>query len=328
MSSGLALVLAGGGERAVAWELGVLAGLADAGLDLSAAELVIGTSAGALAGAHIATGADPFDTAVAICAHPPVPPDSSGSSGLPAPGGDASSIPAPGTDAPVRASPATLNADEPPGPAFAEAVGAWLAAADAGHEEQRRRVGAVALGGPQGDERLVAPTARRLPAAGWSESLTLVAVDAERGERVALRQADDVPLERAVAASRAIPGFRPVVSAAGRKLMDGAVGSATNADLAAGAELVAIITATPAEAPPDSLFALWNAALESERATLARDGSELLVVQAGPEDQEAMGFDMMSGARAPGAFAAGRRSGFEALLSCRQPDRWRAPASA
>ena len=68
MSAGLALVLAGGGERAVAWELGVLAGLADAGLDLTSAESVIGTSAGALVGAHIAVGADPFETACAICA--------------------------------------------------------------------------------------------------------------------------------------------------------------------------------------------------------------------------------------------------------------------
>ncbi|HEY6780413.1 MAG TPA: patatin-like phospholipase family protein [Thermoleophilaceae bacterium] len=297
MSSGLALVLAGGGERAVAWELGVLAGLADAGLELGTAELVIGTSAGALAGAHIAAGADPFDTAAAICAHPTARPDRS------------------------------LNADEPPGPAFAEAVGAWLAAADAGHAEQRRRVGAVALEGPQGDERLVAATKRRLPAVGWSEPLTLVAIDAERGERISLRQADGVPLERAVAASRAIPGLRPVISAAGRKLMDGAVGSATNADLAAGMQRVAVVTATPAEAPPDSLFALWNAALESERVTLERAGSELLVVQAGPEDQEAMGFDMMSGARAPEAFEAGRRSGAQALASCRQPDRWRLPRS-
>ena len=110
--------------------------------------------------------------------------------------------------------------------------------------------------------------------------------------------------------------------------MDGAVGSATNADLAAGAQRIAIVTATPPDAPPDSLFALWNAALATERTALERAGAELLVVQAGAADQEAMGLDMMSGARAPEAFAAGRRSGAEALLSCCRPDRWRAPESA
>ncbi len=51
------------------------------------------------------------------------------------------------------------------------------------------------------------------------------------------------------------------------------------------------------------------------------------MVQAEAQDQEAMGLDMMSGARAPEAFAAGRRSGAEALLSCRRPERWRSPAS-
>jgi NTE family protein len=336
----LALVLAGGGERAVAWELGVLAGLAAAGLDLAAAQQVIGTSAGALVGAHVAAGADPLATARAICAWP-----TAGADGAPAlgkrPATPGTAVPdtasreaaPPGDPSPDAAASQpdaarALNDDEPPGPAFAQALGTWIAAADAGAEEQRRQVGAVALTGPQGDERLVAATKRRVPASGWAATLALVAIDADSGERVALWQVDGVPLERAVAASRAIPGLRPVVAAAGRRLMDGAVGSATNADLAGGARRIAIVTPTPAEAPPDSLFALWNAALERERALLEGDGAELLVVQAGAVDQEAMGPDMLSGARAREAFEAGRRRGVEALVSCRRPDRWRSPASA
>jgi predicted acylesterase/phospholipase RssA len=51
-----ALVLGGGGVTGVAWELGILAGLADAGVDLSAADAVVGTSAGAVVGALVATG--------------------------------------------------------------------------------------------------------------------------------------------------------------------------------------------------------------------------------------------------------------------------------
>ncbi len=51
-----ALVLGGGGVTGIAWELGILKGLADAGVDLSGADLVVGTSAGSVVGAQITTG--------------------------------------------------------------------------------------------------------------------------------------------------------------------------------------------------------------------------------------------------------------------------------
>lgn len=53
---GTALVLGGGGFTAMAWEIGVLKGLSDAGCDLTAADLVVGTSAGAVLGARITAG--------------------------------------------------------------------------------------------------------------------------------------------------------------------------------------------------------------------------------------------------------------------------------
>ena len=53
-----ALVLGGGGITGIAWELGVLAGLADAGVDLTGADLVVGTSAGSVVGAQITCGGD------------------------------------------------------------------------------------------------------------------------------------------------------------------------------------------------------------------------------------------------------------------------------
>src|SRR4051794_35224546 len=51
-----ALVLGGGGVTGVAWEIGMLAGLADAGVELGAADVVIGTSAGAAVGAQLTSG--------------------------------------------------------------------------------------------------------------------------------------------------------------------------------------------------------------------------------------------------------------------------------
>ena len=53
-----ALVLGGGGITGIAWEIGLLAGLADAGVDLSSADLVVGTSAGSVVGAQLTSGAD------------------------------------------------------------------------------------------------------------------------------------------------------------------------------------------------------------------------------------------------------------------------------
>ena len=53
---GRALVLGGGGVTGIAWEIGVIAGLADRGIDLAAADVIIGTSAGSVVGADITSG--------------------------------------------------------------------------------------------------------------------------------------------------------------------------------------------------------------------------------------------------------------------------------
>jgi NTE family protein len=63
-----ASVLSGGGPLAVAWECGVLSGLAQSGLALSSADFILGTSAGAIVGAQITSGRDPTVMAKAIIA--------------------------------------------------------------------------------------------------------------------------------------------------------------------------------------------------------------------------------------------------------------------
>src|SRR5947209_15352536 len=55
-----ALVLGGGGSAGNAWLIGIIAGLSDAGLDVTDADLIIGTSAGSTAAAQI-TGANPTE---------------------------------------------------------------------------------------------------------------------------------------------------------------------------------------------------------------------------------------------------------------------------
>src|ERR1700749_1988651 len=55
-----ALVLGGGGSTGNAWLIGVIAGLSDAGLDVTTADLTVGTSAGSTAAAPL-TGATPAE---------------------------------------------------------------------------------------------------------------------------------------------------------------------------------------------------------------------------------------------------------------------------
>src|SRR6195256_6626465 len=65
-----ALVLGGGGSAGNAWLIGVIAGLFDAGPDVTTADLTIGTSAGSTPAAQIA-GATPTELLAAILAAAP-----------------------------------------------------------------------------------------------------------------------------------------------------------------------------------------------------------------------------------------------------------------
>src|SRR3954453_14185751 len=51
-----ALVLGGGGITGIGWELGIVAGLAAAGVRLEDADLVVGTSAGSVVGGPLLSG--------------------------------------------------------------------------------------------------------------------------------------------------------------------------------------------------------------------------------------------------------------------------------
>jgi NTE family protein len=68
-----ALVLAGGGAAGNAWELGLIAGLSDAGGDVTDADLIVGTSAGSTVAAQITSGTRPAELYAAILAEMPRP---------------------------------------------------------------------------------------------------------------------------------------------------------------------------------------------------------------------------------------------------------------
>jgi NTE family protein len=201
-----ALVLGGGGITGVAWELGMLAGLAEHGIDLGAADLIVGTSAGSVVGAQLATGVDLEQRYAAQLADPT--------------GEIAARL---GRGPLLRFAAAMVG---PPSP-----------------QKVRARIGRVALSTrtvPEAERIKV--IAGRLPVHEWPErALRITAVDAHTGEFVVLDRDAGVPLVEAVAASCAVPGVWPTVSTGGRRLMDGGVRSPVNLDLAAGYQRIAVL---------------------------------------------------------------------------------------
>jgi NTE family protein len=216
---GSALVLGGGGLTGIAWTTGLLLGLAEGGVDLADADLIVGTSAGAAVGAQVATGRSLQELYDLQCAddHQEIAAELDLEVLLPIfteiRGGDGSPL---GTEALCR-------------------IGASALAATTVAEPERRAVIEARLGTDEWPDR----------------SLLLTAVDAATGEFVVFDGAAGGPgLIDAVAASCAVPGVWPPVTIGGRRYMDGGVRSVANADLAAGTSPAILLAPLGATALP------------------------------------------------------------------------------
>jgi len=202
-----AVVLGSGGVAGLAWQAGVLAGLADRGLDLREADLIVGTSAGAVVGAQLAAGLDPRDLYSRRLS--PV-------EGEPVP--KASLL---GLFRLIRAAGTAKD-----GRQFGARMGRFaLGAATASEEERRSQV------------RRWLGDLRDWPAG----RLVITAVDAVSGEPAFFDADSGVDLLDAVCASTAGPGVRPPVTIKGRRYIDGGMRSPANADLAAGYDRVVVL---------------------------------------------------------------------------------------
>ncbi|MFE4262048.1 patatin-like phospholipase family protein [Streptomyces sp. NPDC056883] len=260
------LVLGPGGPVGTAWMAGLAGGLRRSGVDLGGAGLVVGTSAGAIVGALLATGQDPGRLA------------------------------APG----ARTGPAAGA-----GAADAARLGAVFAVlGEAGLEpgEARRRVGRIALdhadsaSGPDAERALLASRAALIGAGGWPDRrLLITAVDAATGEPVVWDRTSGVPLVQAVAASSAFPGAEPPVAIGGRRYMDGALRAGTNADLAAGARTLVVVAPMAHLFPGEPLEERPESAGERTVVTLGPD----------PDAVRAFGPDLQDLARWVPAYRAG-----------------------
>lgn len=204
-----ALVLAGGGLTGIAWELGMLAGLAGAGVPLLEADRVIGTSAGSVVGAQVTSGC-PLDDLIARQLDPA-----------------------------AGATEISVDFDRR---AFRDRLAQVVEGARCA-TEARARIGRLALAAetvPEVRRRQV--IASRLPVHRWPErDLLVTAVDAASGTFATFDRNSGVELIDAVAASCAVPGVWPPVTIAGRRFVDGGMRSGTNADLAQGCGRVVVL---------------------------------------------------------------------------------------
>ena len=274
MIKNVALVLGGGGAAGNAWLIGVIAGLAEAGLDLTeAADLVVGTSAGATAAAQMRSGLPAAELLASVLSEP---------------------------DRRIG-----QNRERPPSLPMAavyERMRAIGAAATAAADLQRA-MGAFGLEsdsilGPMAGQRR-AVVAARLPHPEWSDRPMIVtAVDTHTGELAAFDRDFGVDLVEAVTASCALPGLVPTVSINGARYIDGGVRSPDNADLASGYANVVVLSplsgrSQTAPGQFEGLRRFPGAELGSQVEALRQQGSRVEVITPDSDSRAAMGTSLM-----------------------------------
>jgi NTE family protein len=256
-----ALVLSGGGIAGAAWMVGLIECLRERGIDLGDADLIVGTSGGARAGVQLAAGA--LEQVAAVYRR---------------------------GEAPPATAPVSLDK-------FVAASMRILSEVQ-GQEAARRIANLEPLG-----ERLGDPAERRgviaahLPVQQWPEKrLAIVAVDAETGSRVVFEAGEGVALLDAVTASGALPGVYPLVEIHGRRYADGGAHSLYSADLAAGHDIVTVVTPIP-------LNPHLQGQLDGEVAKLG--AARVNVIVADEASVAAIGPDPLSVETVPAAVDAG-----------------------
>jgi NTE family protein len=272
METERALVLGGGGVAGIAWMTGLLAGLADAGQDVTATDLVIGTSAGANVAAQVGSGLTLAD----LYARQVDPALQS------------------------RELMAVIDWEK-----FAADFQPYLAGATTA-ADQLRGYGEFALDAqtvPEAQRRAVIES--RLPSQDWPATPTkLIAVDCESGDMAAFDASSGVTLVDAVGASSAVPGVWPPVTIGGHRYMDGGVRSADNADLAAGAARIVVVSPLGLDSPLPTMLPLREVL-----TSLKESGATVTVISPDEASAAAIGTNALDPATRVPAAAAGRAQG-------------------
>jgi NTE family protein len=280
---GRALVIGGAGSTGNAWVIGVVAGLFDAGLDVTEADLIVGTSAGSTAAAQI-TSATPTRLLADILSAPP-----------PQRGGAAGS--------------GRGHMPNAPAAEVMEKTSAIIAAAEDA-ADMRRRMGAAALaetdaasrGAMQAQRRAV--VAARLPSRHWPRRpLLMPAVDAHTGEPVVFDRDSGVDLVDAVAASTS-NGFPYAIGDS--HYINGGYRRNENADLAAGCARVLVLSPFGGRSrhPQD-----WGMHLAAQVDELRAGGSRVETIFPAGDSEHLFGANAMDPSLRPAAARAGHELG-------------------
>jgi NTE family protein len=268
-----ALVLGGGGITGIAWETGLLAGLAEAGVDLTGADRVVGTSAGSIVGAQI-TSDIPLEELYRRQLLSP------------AELGDTAPLATIGASVAVRFATSLLRAR-----GDVERFGRILG---------RQAIALAARGKVPTVPERYEQVAQRIGGLEWPDrDLVVTAVDASTGELTVFGPRGDVAevsLEDAVNASCSVPCVYPPIPIGGRTFIDGGARSGANADLAAGCDLVVVLS------PMDRSFG----PILSASKQLATLGVRHVVITPDPTSLRAIGKNVLDPAARPPSARAGR----------------------
>jgi NTE family protein len=285
----IGLILGGGGEVGIAWELGVLTAV-KAGTGFTAADcaVVVGTSAGAYVGALTAHGADPGQIMAAVTTGPGLSPTPAGIDP------DAPADPARGTSA------------------IPGEIAALMVSTEGTVEERAAAVGKLAMQTPTAldSAQFVAITGALLGVDAWPDvDFRPTSVNAETGATVLWSRDSGIDLATAVASSVAIPGFFPPVEIDGYHYIDVPRAHFTE-DLARAESLDAIVyvgLVLPVLVNTDELAIL---------DTLAGMGTPVVKITNGPAFAE-IADDLMNSAVRPRAAELGQADGCRAVPQLR-----------
>jgi NTE family protein len=280
------LVLGAGGTVGQAFQAGVLAALEhDLGWDPRGADVIVGTSAGAITATLLRLGIPAHDLAAWAVQAP-----------LSVEG------------APLRRWLGERHPDFPP-----VGVRNWLRPWRLPSPALLRRVlrqpwavRPLALAMtllPAGPIELLTHTNRLddMTAEPWPDGLWLCAARRDDGARVTFgRDGAQAALPEAVAASCAIPGYFTPIQIAGQEYFDGGAHSSTNADLLRGLDLDVVVTVAPLSAAPGTRPGLDRPLRIMARRRLTRELEQLdrdtPAVRFEPDTQvlEVMGHNLMA----------------------------------
>jgi NTE family protein len=287
-----ALVLGGGGALGIAWEIGVLSGLLEEGIDVTGAGLIVGTSAGSVVGTQMAVG----ETLEELLAEQVAPDDGAI--------GRLIQIDLLGTQ---------------------KIFMRWAAIKDV-TEDVRKEIGEMALGAKTvSEESWVAYFEERIGDKTWPDrDLRLTAVDCDSGDFQVWTRESGVSLARAVASSCAVPGLFPAVTIDGRRYTDGGVRSGTSGDVARGFDSVLIVA--PIGARSEGIDPLLGRQARQEAEALRAAGTRVELVFPDAGSLEAIGFNRMDASRRGVSAEAGMAQG--RALADRLAESWARAAAA